>query len=219
MFTMLTPSPPSTEAPRLTQREEELVRGTYRVMARVGCQQLRLRPLAKELGVSPALLVYHFQSKDNLLLVTMHWALVEIVERIRQRLEDIDDAEEALAVLVETLFHDPRANRNFYLIYLDLVQYAVRNPSFSGLANLLWKYLNGTYAVVVQHGIASGAFDVDDIELAARQARAIVEGAFVQWLQDENWEASHATLRAECHEVLLSLLRCRSTRGEASLAE
>jgi hypothetical protein len=37
--------PPADERPPLSEREVELVRGTYRVMAEVGSQQLSLRPL------------------------------------------------------------------------------------------------------------------------------------------------------------------------------
>ena len=210
---MLTPSPPATELPAVSEREAELIRGTYRVMAEVGSQQLSLRPLGKELGVSAALLVYHFQTKDNLLLATMRWAVLEMVERIRDRLEDVDDPEEALEALVDAVFVDPRENRDFYLVYLDLVQYSVRQPSFSGLAEMLWKYVNGTYAVVIQHGVAAGVFDIDDIELAARQSRAIVEGSFVQWLQAEDWEETHPRLRAECRHALAALLKGSSARS------
>jgi hypothetical protein len=117
------------------------------------------------------------------------------------------DPEEALAALVDELFWDPDANRDFYLVYVDLVQYSVRHPRFGELGEMLWKYVNGSYAVVIQHGVASGAFLVEDIELAARQARGMVEGAFVQWLQDENWRESHARVRDDSLRALLAMLK------------
>ncbi|MEN3280957.1 MAG: hypothetical protein V7607_2097 [Solirubrobacteraceae bacterium] len=204
---MLTPSPPAAETPPLSAREIELVRGTYRVMAAAGSQQLSLRQVGKELHVSAALFMYHFKTKDNLLLTTMRWVVLEIVERIRTRLADVDDPEEALSALLDVLFADPEANRDFYLVYLDLVQYSVRHPDFGGLAEMLWKYVNGSYAVVIQHGVATGAFAVDDIELAARQARAVVEGGLVQWLQDREWRTAHRRVRDECHHAVLTLLK------------
>jgi AcrR family transcriptional regulator len=204
---VLTPSPPADETPPLGDREAEFIRAAYRVMADHGAQQVSLRQLGKELGVSPGLLVYYFKTKDNLLLQVMRWALLEVVERIRARLEDVDDPEEALTGLLEALFANPRESRDFYLVYLDLVQYSVRQPSFRGLAELLWKYVNGSYAVVIQHGIATGVFTTDDIELAARQCRAFVEGSFVQWLQSEDWEERHVAQRDECHAVLSALLK------------
>ena len=204
---MQTPSPPREETRVFSGREEEFVRGAYRALASVGARELSLRVLAKELGVSPGLLVYYFKSKDNLLLEAMRWALLEVVERIRARLEDIDDPEEALVALVDAVFDDPRASRDFYLVYLDLVQYSIRHSSFGGLAELLWKYVNGSYAVVVQHGVVAGVFQIDDIELAARQCRALVEGSFVQWLQTEDWQATHGQIRDECLLALVALLK------------
>ncbi len=206
---MLTPSPPPDEVVELSPHEEKLVRGTYRVMARVGSQQLSLRTVAKELGVSPALLVYHFETKDNLLLQTMRWALFETAERIRKNLEPVDDPAEALDSLLAAVFHEARANRDYFLVYLDLVQYSIRNESFSGLTELLWKYVNGSYAVVIQHGVAAGLFETDDIEAAARQTRAIIEGVVLQWLQDADWQRTHAKLHGECRNALEAILRGR----------
>jgi AcrR family transcriptional regulator len=212
---VLTPAPPPDEAVRLSPHEEKIVRGTYRVMAEVGAQQLSLRTVAKELQVSPALLVYHFETKDKLLLATMRWALFENAERIRQRLEPVDDPADALDALLEAVFHDARANRDYFLVYLDLVEYSVRNKSFSGLTDLLWKYVNGSYAVVIQHGVAAGLFASDDIELAARQVRAVIEGTVLQWLQDPKWQRTHAKLPEECRQVLESILASRPARGRA----
>lgn len=204
---MQTPSPPTDETPVFTGREAEFVRGAYDALAEVGARELSLRVLAKRLGVSPGLLVYYFKSKDGLFLEAMRYALLEVVERIRARLEDIDDPEEALVALVDALFDDPQSSRDFYLVYLDLVGHSVRDPSFGGLADLLWKYVNGSYAVVIQHGVVAGVFGIEDIELAARQCRALVEGSFLQWLQSEDWEREHARVRDDCLLALSALLK------------
>lgn len=216
---MLTPAPPPEEAFALTKREAELVRGTYRVMARVGSQQLSLRTVSKELGISPALLVYHFESKDKLLLAAMRWALFETAERIRKRLEPVEDPAAALDALLDAVFDDARANRDYYLVYLDLVQYSIRNRSFSGLTELLWKYVNGSYAVVIQHGVAAGLFEAEHIEAAARQTRAVIEGTVLQWLQDADWRRTHAALHTECRQSLEAILSPRAVRQSTPRAE
>jgi AcrR family transcriptional regulator len=189
--------------------EIRLVRGTYRAMAQIGTQQLSLRAIAKQLDVSPALLVYHFGSKDNLLVETMHWALAGSVRRIQRRIAGIEDPHEALAAILDAVFVGPRENRDFYLIYMDLLQYAVRHESFSELAALLHRHITDSYAAVIRQGVQTGVFDVDDVELAARQVRAIVEGGFLQWLQDEHWEQTHAALQRDSHAAVLRLLEPR----------
>jgi AcrR family transcriptional regulator len=189
-----------------TAREIEIVRSTYHVMARVGTQQLSLRQVAKEAKVSPQLLIYYFRTKENLLLQTMRWALAGTVRRIEENLTGITDPYVALERLLDAVFVNAKANRDFQLVYLDLVQYAERHASFGGLAELLRAHINGSYALVVGHGVEQGVFTVDDVDLAARRARAIVEGSSLQWLQDPNWQTTHGKLRDECHAALLELL-------------
>jgi AcrR family transcriptional regulator len=203
-------SPLPLETRWLSPHELKLVRGAYQAMARAGTQQLSLRGIAKQLDVSPALLVYHFGSKDNLLIETIHWALAGTVRRIQHRIEGMTDPLEAMAELMEAVFVDARANRDFHLIYMDLVQYAVRRESFAKLTDLLHQHINDTYAVVIRQGVEAGAFEADDVELAARQVRAIVEGGFLQWLQEEDWEQTHAALQRDCHAAVLRLLAPRS---------
>jgi AcrR family transcriptional regulator len=183
-----------------------MVRGAYRVMARVGAQQLSLRQVAKEVGVSAALFIYHFGSKDNLLLETMRWALAGTVRRIEERLAGIDDPRRALKALLDAVFVDANANRDFHLIYLDLVQYAVRNPSFGGLTELLREHINGSYAFVIRMGVRAGTFQVTDVELAAARSRALIEGRFIQWLQEPDWQQTYGSLRQEAYTELLNLL-------------
>lgn len=190
-----------------SEHEFKLVRKTYELMAQIGTQQLSLRRIAKELDVSPALIVYHFGTREALLVETMHWALAGTVRRIRRRVDGITDPEQALSALMDAVFVSPRENRDFHLIYMDLVQYAVRQPSFTGLTELLHEHINGSYAAVIGAGVTAGVFDVKDVHLAARRARAIVEGEMLQWLQTDDWESTHAALRDDCHDALLQLIR------------
>lgn len=192
------------------------MRGTYGAIARLGTQQVSLRGIAKELGVSPALLIYHFGSKDNLLIETMHWALAGSVRRLQRQIAGIADPQEALRVSLSAVFVDARANRAFYLIYLDLVQYAVRHESFTQLAALLREHIDDSYATVIRQGVAAGVFEVHDVALAARQVRALVEGAFLQWLQTDDWEQTHAALQRDCYEAALRLLAPQSISARQS---
>jgi AcrR family transcriptional regulator len=206
-----TDSPITLETKWFSPYEIKIIRGTYEAMARIGTQQLSLRRIAKELEVSPALLVYHFGSRDNLLIETMHWALAGTVRRIKRQIQGIEDPEEALAALIDAVFVSPKENRDFHLIYMDLVQYAVRMESFTELAQLLREHINGSYAAAIRLGVDSGAFHVEDVEVAARTVRAIVEGSFLQWLQEGDWMKSHAQLQLDCHAALLVLLRGQCT--------
>jgi AcrR family transcriptional regulator len=192
-----------------SEHEIKIIRGTYEAMARIGTQQLSLRRIAKELDVSPALLAYHFGTRDALLIATLHWALAGTVRRIKRHIDGITDPLEALSALMDAVFVDPQKNRDFHLIYMDLVQYSVRQESYQQLAGLLREHIDGSYAAVIQQGVDAGVFEVDDVDLAARRARSLVEGSFFQWLQDDDWQRTHRALRNDCHQSLLLLFSTR----------
>ncbi|MGD2100905.1 MAG: TetR/AcrR family transcriptional regulator [Acidimicrobiia bacterium] len=191
---------------QFSSREIEILRATYRTMARSGSHRMSLREIADDAGVSKPLLLYHFGSKDNLLMAVMKWVLERTEKRIRQGVEKASHASEQMAALVDAVFVAPDANRDFYLFYLDLVEHAVRDPRFESLSAMLDSIINGLYAEVVAAGIEEGVFDVGDPIVAARDMRAIIEGTFLQWMQTDDWRDSHDAWKEQCREALLRLL-------------
>lgn len=195
------------EIPTYSPHEIRIIRGTYKAMATIGTQQLSLRRIAKELEVSPALIGYHFKSRDALVMETMRWALAGTVRRISKKVANAKDARAAFSALMDGVFLGAKPSRDFHLIYLDLVQYSTRESTFVELADLLRTHIDGTYASVIRQGVDAGLFEVDDLAGAAKRARAVVEGSFIQWLQDKNWERSYGALREDCETALLKLFQ------------
>jgi len=190
----------------LGTRETEIVRSAYRVMARRGSHRLSLQEIADEAGVSKGLLLYHFGSKDKLLLAAMQWALSRTAERIRRKLEGAGGGSEVIGALMDAVFVGPEANRDFYLFYVDLVEHLARVPSFATLSEMLKEVINGHYAEIIAVGRDQGVFEVVDVELAARHMRALIEGTFLQWLQAPDWRRTHRQWRNDCQEALETLL-------------
>lgn len=192
-------------APALSSREEEIIRSAYRVMSRQGGHRLSLQDIADDAGVSKGLLLYHFKTKDRLFLMTMRWALVRTADRIRERIDGVTDPREMVSALVDAIFVDPERNHEFTLVYLDLVEHAARVPSFGELPDVTHDIINGLYAEVIADGVRRGVFAVTDIDEAAADMRAYIEGTLLTWLQDD-WRSSHGRYRARCEAGLLRLL-------------
>ncbi len=199
----------------LSRREIEIVRSTYRTVARGGSHRTPLREIAEDAGVSKALLLYHFGSKDTLLLAAMKYALERTEKRIREQLDPSSGAAEQITALVDAVFISPEANREFYLFYLDLVEHAVRVPRFGSLTTMLDGIINGLYSEIVAAGVRDGVFDVADVAGAARDMRAIIEGTFLQWMQTGDWKENHQEWKEQCRRALLRLLGAgyRTTRS------
>ncbi|MGH8929100.1 MAG: TetR/AcrR family transcriptional regulator [Egibacteraceae bacterium] len=190
----------------LSPRELVIVRSAYRVIARQGGHRLSLQDIADEAGVSKGLILYHFKNKDNLLLTTMRWALLRTAERIRKGIEGVDDPHAAVQALIDAVWIGPQQNRDFYLLYLDLIEHAARVPSFRGLPTVTREIIEGLYAEIIREGVARRVFDVEDADETAATMRAFIEGTFLQWLQQADWRESYPRYRSRCHEGLLRLL-------------
>jgi len=167
---------------------------------------MSLQDVADDAGVSKALLLYHFGTKDALLFAAMKWALERTEERIRGNLESSHDAREQIAALLDAIFIDPEANREFYLFYLDLTEHAGRVPSFGELSTMLNRIINGLFSEVIAGGVGEGVFVVSEIEVAARHMRALIEGTFLQWIQTDQWRDNHQVWKEECEIALYRLL-------------
>jgi AcrR family transcriptional regulator len=200
---------PESHTEDLSSRELEIVRSAYRTMARRGSHRTSLQDIADEAGVSKALLLYHFGSKDSLLLASMKWAVERTEQRIRERLAASTGAPDQISALIDAIFIGPEANRDFYLFYLDLIEHVARAPGFRPLSTMLDDIINGLYSEVIEAGVAEGTFTVSDVAQAATDMRAMIEGTFVQWIQAPDWRMSHDDRKEECRQALLRLLGAR----------
>jgi AcrR family transcriptional regulator len=190
----------------LPPRAYDLVRCAHQVIARQGSHRLSLQDVADEAGVSKGMVLYYFKSKEHLLLVTMRWALERNGARIRRRTAAAGDPDQVLAALVDAVFAGPEEDREFSLLYLDLIEHAARVPSFGQLSRTARETLDSLYEEVVRDGVARGGLRVDDPVAAAAAMRALIEGTFLSWLQRDDWRASHAAYKALCHQSLRTLL-------------
>lgn len=203
---------PETSTKR-SAREMDIIRSAYRMMANRGSHRMSLQDIADEAGVSKALLLYHFGTKDALLYAAMRWALEGTAQRIRERLRSSNNPRQAITALIDAIFIDAEANRDFYLFYIDLVEHVGRDPSFGSLSTLLSDIINGLYAEVIADGARAGVFVIDDIDIAARNMRSVIEGTFLQWIQTEDWRENHTAWKGHCGDAVLLLLGSTDLTG------
>lgn len=189
-----------------SEREITILRSAYHVMARSGSNRLNLQDIADEAGVSKGLILYHFQTKNAVLQHAMQWALLQTARRIRTSLEAADDPTDRLGPLLDAIFVAPDSNRDFHLVYLDLIEHAAREQSFAELPAMTRGIIETLYAEVIRAGVEDGLFEVDDVDEAALTMRIVIDGTFIEWLQRPDWLDSHAEFKARCQRTLATLL-------------
>jgi AcrR family transcriptional regulator len=172
-----------------------------------GVGQLPLQEVADDAGVSKALLLYHFKTRESLILATLEWVLGRVARRIRDEIAHVPTAEARVEAMIDTIFIRPDLNRHFYLVYCDLLSHAARHDAFSALANTFHDTVNQMYADVAALGMREGVFPHRDPEVAAVAVRALIDGTFLQWILERDWEGTHARYREQCKQAILAYLR------------
>jgi TetR/AcrR family transcriptional regulator, fatty acid metabolism regulator protein len=216
-------SPPAAgEAPshealseELVPTEEALVRAAYRLIATKGIERTTLQDITDAAGVSKALAVYYFKTKENLLLASIRWVLGRVAERMTGVVDSAETPQEKVHAMIDAIFVDPRRNRDFYLAYTALIGEAARNERFNELNETFRSIMNAAYADLIRSGEGT-VFVVDGVEEAAMGVRALIDGFFLQWLEESDWTALHGRYKTMCVRAILRYLGATDAAAEAT---
>jgi AcrR family transcriptional regulator len=192
-------------AEELAQPQEALVRAAYRLIGSKGIERTTLQDIADAAGVSKALAVYYFKTKENILLAAIRWVLGRVAERMTGVVDSVEEPEEKVHAMLDAIFVDPRRNRDFYLAYTALIGEAARNERFNELNVTFRSIMNAAYADLIRAGEGT-VFTVDSVEEAAIGVRALIDGFFLQWLEEAEWMKVHARYKTMCANAILRYL-------------
>jgi len=195
-----------TEAAAVPDRKIDLIRSAYRLFSEKGVHRVSLDEIAAGAGLSKGLVLYYFKTKENLVHATMRWALDQTAERVRQAMSKATTPNGKVLAMIDGIWSGAKTNRRFYLLYLDLAGHAARVQHFTELSAAFHLVVNALCAEVIVQGIAEGAFAVEDPEEGAAVLRAIIDGLFLQWLQEADWERLHAWYRDTCKRAAVTYL-------------
>jgi AcrR family transcriptional regulator len=164
-------------------RKTEILDAACRVIARRGVRGLRMEELAREAGVSVALIYYHFDDRENLIRRTL--------EYVDERAADYatpnsahpgSPAKRLVAALVGEIQEDPRVRQNS-AVWGEVRASAwfdetVREP----VERLTGEWITWV-ADEIERGQRDGTITGDvDARAAAERLTALVEGVSGRWL-------------------------------------
>jgi len=92
-------APPDPET-RYDRRLAEILSHATEVFCKKGYEGASMRDLSRESGMSLAGLYYYFESKERLLYLIQKHTFTTIVQRLKSRLQGVDDAEERIRVFI-----------------------------------------------------------------------------------------------------------------------
>ena len=162
---------------RAELRREEILHAAAAVAARVGFARTRVSDVAAELGVSTALVFYHFDTKDRLLSE----AFLKAAEADLLRLDRAVDGTGPPATRLRAVLrlYAPAGTAPGWTMDIDAWAEALRSPEIREASRRLDQRWRRAIEAVVRDGVAAGDFRCDDPRSAAERIAAMLDGLAV----------------------------------------
>jgi AcrR family transcriptional regulator len=186
--------------PKLTQkRRTQMLEAAAEVIGERGLCDTRIADVAKRAGLSPALVVYYFGSKEKLLTEALTYAEDLFYIEAFHELTSITGASERMVRLIE-LACPPAESREvagYWALWVELWSRALRDPEAARKREALDRRWRNTIAEVVVEGQRGGEFGPCDANRFATYLSALMDGLALQVsLRDS--EVSSEWMREMC---------------------
>ncbi|MFI1864078.1 TetR/AcrR family transcriptional regulator [Streptomyces jumonjinensis] len=165
---------------RLTvaQRREELLGAAVEQIEKRGVAALRIADVAAALGVSNALVLYHFSTKEKLVAAAFNHAADGDLAHLRKLLGRRTSALRRLRAAVR--WYAPTGTAKGWRLWIEGWAVALREPALREVARDLDRQWKAALTEVIAEGAANGEFSCDDPASAAWRLTAFLDGLAVQ---------------------------------------
>ena len=163
------------------KRREQMLRAAVEVMVERGYSESRIADVAERAGTSPALVIYYFKTKDQLLTEAIRFAEDLWYEDGTERMAEIPTAAGRLEEIVAmSCLPEEDETPDSWVLWLDLWAQALRHPEVGSVRQKFderWRQL--IYSLVVQ-GQEAGEFGPVDPADFALLLSALMDGLAIQ---------------------------------------
>lgn len=153
-----------------------------RLIAREGIDDVRIARIAMEAGVSPALLHYHFASRDALLAEALEHAY-ELAGATRTG--GAEPAASRLREMIDQCLPFPGELRDDWLLWVELWRHAARRPELRATAARLYARLHAWFMEAIVDGVRRGDLAVEDPPRVADRLLALIDGYGIRVLSQD----------------------------------
>jgi AcrR family transcriptional regulator len=164
------------------QRREQMLRAALDVIAERGYAESRIADVAERAGTSPALVIYYFKTKDQLLTEAIRFSEDNWYEAGTRRMAEIPTAAGKLEEIVamSCLSEADVEPSSSWVLWLDLWAQSVRHPEVAGVRQKFDERWRDLICSLVLAGQEAGEFGpVDPVDFAVLFS-ALLDGLAVQ---------------------------------------
>jgi AcrR family transcriptional regulator len=195
------------------ERRRQILDAAGSVIAERGLCETRVADVADRVGISPALILYYFPSKERLLAEALAFRDQQFFDDIAGRLGSLESASARLVELIEASCPPKDVDGGEeWLLWLDLWARARHDPELSEARTRMDRAFRDAIAEIVRTGEAAGEFAAIDADLFALHLSALIDGLAIQVVLDAG-EVDPGVMRDLCCAMAASALDCELPPG------
>jgi AcrR family transcriptional regulator len=189
-------------------RREEILLATLAQVEARGMSSLRVSDVAEALGVSTALVFYHFETKDALLVDAFEFAVERDLRRLDRQLSRGRNPTDRLRRVISS-YGKTGASEGWGL-WFDAWATAIREPVIRKALRRLDDRWRAALAETIRDGVESGDFTCADPAATLARVGALYDGLSVAVLVYEN--VTRAELKTWIRDALAAELGIEASR-------
>ncbi|WP_328346013.1 TetR/AcrR family transcriptional regulator [Streptomyces violaceus] len=162
----------------VAERRGDLLRAAVEQIEARGVTAVRIADIASVLGVSNALVLYHFSTKEQLMAAAFRHAAEGDLAQLRKLLGRRTSALRRLRSAVR--WYAPTGQAKGWRLWIEGWAAALREPALREVAQDLDRQWKAAIAEVIAEGVAAGEFHCPDPHGTALRLTALLDGLAVQ---------------------------------------
>ncbi|MET8770689.1 TetR/AcrR family transcriptional regulator [Streptomyces sp. NPDC004658] len=162
----------------VAERREELLRAAIEQIEARGVAAVRIADVAASLGVSNALVLYHFSTKEKLVAAAFAYAAEDDLARLRKLLGRRTTALRRLRAAVR--WYAPTGQAKGWRLWIEGWAVSLREPALREVTRQLDEQWKAAIAGVIAEGVTAGEFACADPAGTALRLTALLDGLAVQ---------------------------------------
>ncbi len=169
-------------------RRSQMLEAAAQLIAERGLARTRIADVAERVGISPALVVYYFQTKEALLIAALREAETGFYASAEDLLRSQGTLRQRIETLVELTFTEESQGevKGQWGLWFDLWNEAFRHPEVAADRRALDEQWRGLIARIVRRGIEAGEASADlDVDTFTVTFAALLDGLSVQVALDD----------------------------------
>jgi AcrR family transcriptional regulator len=166
-----------------TDTRGRILAAAVRRIASEGIDGVRIARIAMDAGVSPSLVHYHFDTREDLLAQALAWSYEHTVPaRIDLERLGVTSHSARLAAIVDWCLPLTAELREDWVLWIELWLRAVRHPEMQPVAEEMYAKLREWFEEEIVAGIAAGEFEECEPGEVADRTLALIDGLGVRHL-------------------------------------